>query len=91
MRSSWLYFATRSVRLGAPVLIWPAFTRNGDVGDGGVLGLAGAVGDDGRPAGAVRHLDGVERLGQGADLVELDENGVGRAELDALLDALRCS
>ena len=25
MRSSWLYLATRSVRLGAPVLIWPAF------------------------------------------------------------------
>ena len=24
MRSSWLYLATRSVRLGAPVLIWPA-------------------------------------------------------------------
>ena len=26
MRRSWLYFATRSVREGAPVLIWPAFT-----------------------------------------------------------------
>ena len=26
MRSSWLYLATRSVRLGAPVLIWPALT-----------------------------------------------------------------
>ena len=25
MRSSWLYLATRSVREGAPVLIWPAF------------------------------------------------------------------
>ena len=25
MRSSWLYLATRSVRAGAPVLIWPAF------------------------------------------------------------------
>ena len=25
MRSSWLYFATRSERAGAPVLIWPAF------------------------------------------------------------------
>ena len=25
MRSSWLYFATRSVRDSAPVLIWPAF------------------------------------------------------------------
>src|SRR5919107_1684110 len=24
MRSSWLYFATRSVRLADPVLIWPA-------------------------------------------------------------------
>src|SRR5512142_865073 len=24
IRSSWLYFATRSVRDGAPVLIWPA-------------------------------------------------------------------
>ena len=23
MRSSWLYFATRSLRQGAPVLIWP--------------------------------------------------------------------
>jgi hypothetical protein len=26
MRRSWLYFATRSVRAGAPVLICPAFT-----------------------------------------------------------------
>jgi hypothetical protein len=26
MRSSWLYFATRSLRAGAPVLIWPALT-----------------------------------------------------------------
>ena len=25
MRSSWLYFATRSDRAGAPVLIWPQF------------------------------------------------------------------
>ena len=36
----------------------------------------------------MRHLDSVERLGQGADLVELDEHGIGGAELDALLDAL---
>ena len=26
MRRSWLYFATRSERAGAPVLIWPLFT-----------------------------------------------------------------
>ena len=61
---------------------------NGDVRDRGVLGLAGAVRDDGRPTGAVRHLDGVERLGQRANLVELDEHRVGCAELDALFDAL---
>ena len=27
MRSSWLYFATRSLRAGAPVLIWPCRAR----------------------------------------------------------------
>ena len=26
MRSSWLYLATRSLRQGAPVLIWPVFS-----------------------------------------------------------------
>ena len=46
------------------------------------------MGDNGRPAGAVGHGDGVQRLGQGADLVELDEHGVGAAELNALPDAL---
>ena len=39
-------------------------------------------------AGAVGLLDGVEGLGQGADLVDLDEHGVRGAHLDALLDAL---
>ena len=43
MRSSWLYFATRSLRAGAPVLIWPAVGRDREVGDGRVLGLAAAV------------------------------------------------
>ena len=43
---------------------------------------------DGRPAGARGHLDGVQRLGERADLVELDEDGVGRALLDALGEAL---
>ena len=51
MRSSWLYFATRSERAGAPVLIWPALVRDGEVGDRRVLGLARAVRDDRRVAG----------------------------------------
>ncbi len=56
---------------------------HGDVGDGRVFGLAGAVRNDGGVAGAVGHLDGVQRLGQGADLVDLDEDGVA----DMLLNA----
>ena len=42
-----------------------------------------------RPAGSARQLDRVERLGQRADLVELDEHGVRGVLVDAALDALR--
>ena len=43
--------------------------RNGQVGNGGVLGLAGAVGRNGGVTGLVRHLDGFQGLGDRADLV----------------------
>ena len=33
-------------------------------------------------------LDGLERLGQGSDLVELDQNGVGDAQVDATAEEL---
>ena len=59
----------------------------GQVGDGGVAGLAGAVGDDGGVPGAVGQLDGLQGLGEGADLVELDEDGIAAAKLDALGEA----
>ncbi len=59
-----------------------------EVGDRGVRGLAGTVRDDSGPAGVLGHLDGFDRLGEGADLVELDEDGVRDAELNALLDDL---
>src|SRR5690606_20956945 len=55
-----------------------------DVGDGGVLGLAGTVRDHRGIAGRVRHGDGLQRLAQGADLVDLDEDGVADAALDTL-------
>ena len=57
--------------------------RDGDVGNGGILGLAGTMGDNSGVTGAVRHLDGVERLSQGADLVDLDEDRVGNLLLNA--------
>ena len=89
MRSSWLYFATRSVRLSEPVLIWPAVGRHGDVGDGRVFGFAGAMADDGGVVVVLGQFDGVERLGERADLVDLDEDRVGRAGINALLQELR--
>src|SRR3712207_8364266 len=42
-----------------------------------------AVRDDGRAAVGARQLNRVERLGERADLVDLDENRVGDAALDA--------
>src|SRR5262249_60353559 len=45
-----------------------------NVGNGGIRRLAGAMGDDGPVAGALGELDGVERLAQGSDLVELDQD-----------------
>ena len=42
------------------------------------------MGNDSRHAGLVSHLDGFHRLGNGTDLVELDEDGVSCAEFDAL-------
>ena len=60
-----------------------------EIGNRRVLRLARAMRRNRRVACLVRHLDRLECLGDGADLVELDKNGVARAELDALLQALR--
>jgi len=47
------------------------------------------VRDDGGVACALGHVDGFDGLGEGADLVELNEDGVAGAHLDALRQALR--
>src|SRR3546814_1966165 len=62
---------------------------DGEVGDGGVLGLAGAVRHHRRVGGGVRHLHRLQGLAEGADLVHLDQDGVGDALADALGEALR--
>src|SRR4029453_12621909 len=62
---------------------------NGDVSNGGVLGFAGAVRGDGGVTGTLGQGNGVQGLGQGTDLVDLDQQGVGRGRLDALLQADR--
>lgn len=61
---------------------------NGDVSDGGVLGLTRTVGDNGGVTVALSELYGTEGLGERADLVNLHEDGVGAAEFDTLLEVL---
>src|SRR5581483_7925211 len=63
--------------------------RDGEVRDERILGLAAAVADHARPAGIRRHANRLERLGQRADLVQLDEHAVRGALEDAAFDALR--
>ncbi len=66
----------------------PGFHGHGEVGYKGVLGLAGAMGNDGGVAGSLSHSYSLDRLGDGADLVELDENGVAGAHGYALFQTL---
>ena len=69
--------ATRSERAGGAELDLGGGGGDGEVGDGGVLGLSQAAGDDGAVAVLAGQGQGVEGLGQGADLAGLDHDGVG--------------
>src|SRR5215207_3489454 len=69
----------------------PAVRRHREVGDGRVLGLARAVRHHYGVAGAVRHIDGREGLGQGADLVHLHQDRVRNPFPDAFAQALDVS
>ena len=46
------------------------------------------MGDDGGVASVLGHLDGSQSFGQGTDLVELDQDGVGDAVVDTALQDL---
>src|SRR5688572_25276413 len=83
--------AQELVVLGGPVgarerarLDLAGIAADGDVGDGRVLGLARTMRDHRGVTRAPRHLDRLEGLRERADLVDLDEDGVGNAALDAL-------
>src|SRR5450830_1690898 len=60
---------------------------DGEVGNKAVDRLATAVRNHGSPSGLPCQRDGSDGLGQGTDLVQLDEDGVGRVLVDAALDA----
>ena len=62
---------------------------NCQVGDARVLGLTAAMADDGPILVRGGERDGLEGLGHGTDLVELDEDRVGDASIEAELQPLR--
>lgn len=62
---------------------------DGNVGDGHVLGLTGAVGHHDAPVVGVGVLGGLDRFGEGTDLVDLEKESVARLQLDGLLDTQR--
>jgi len=73
-----------SVRAGGRAgLDLAAVGGDGDVGDGGVLGFTGAMAEDGLVPAELGELDSVEGFGQGTDLVDLDEDGVGGGGVDS--------
>ena len=89
MRINWLYFAVRSLRARLPVLIWPQL-----VATARSAMVASSVSPERwlittREAGAVRHFHRLQRLGQGADLVDLHQDGVADALLDAAAPGAR--
>src|SRR6185437_5999920 len=61
---------------------------NNDIRDSGVLGFAGSMRYDGGVAGALGHFNGIQRFGEGADLVHLDEDGVPYPAFDSLSESL---
>ena len=54
-----------------------------EIGEEGVFGFAAAMGDDGGVVGLASHFDGFDGFGDGADLIELDQDGVADAFGDA--------
>ena len=74
--ASWLYFATRSDRQGAPVLICPAFVATARSAMKVSSVSPDRCGTDHAHALSRSQTDGVERLRQRTDLVHLDEDGV---------------
>jgi len=59
-----------------------------NVGNGDILGLTRTVRHHDTPASAKGILGGLDGLGDGTDLVDLEEKGVASLGLDGLLDEL---
>jgi hypothetical protein len=66
----------------------PGVQRHDEIGDQRVLGLAGPLGDDDAPSPAGGLAGRGQRFGQRPGLIDLEQQGIGRAEQLGPLDAL---
>ena len=57
------------------------------IGNGGVFGLAAAVADHAGVAIAAAQVDRLERFAQRADLIHLDQDRIGDAQINAPLQS----
>ena len=71
---------------GGAGLDLPAAHGDGEIGEERVFRLARAVRHDSVPAGLAAERDRLDRLGDGADLVQFDQDRVRRLFLDAASD-----
>ena len=69
---------------GGACLDLPHSRSDRKIGDAGVVGLAGAMRDDGAIAVLPCHMDAFKRLGHGSNLIQLDKDGIGNTVGDAL-------
>jgi hypothetical protein len=54
-----------------------------------IFGLSGTVRYHSRVAGFVSHLNGIQRFGEGTNLIDLDQDGIADTSLNAFEQALR--
>ena len=62
--------------------------RHSQIGNGGIFRLAAAMGYNRRITCLMRHLDGFKRFGQRTNLIQLNQDGIAAAALDAFLQTL---
>ena len=74
---------------GRACLDLPHTGSHSQVGDARVIGLAGTVRDDCAVSILAGNLNAFERFSKSADLVQLDQNGIGDSVFDALAEDRR--
>ncbi len=67
----------------------PGTGGHSQIGNGGILGLTAAMGDDSAVARRSGDLHGLHGLGKCADLIGLDQNGIGSPLANALSQSVR--